>query len=161
MKIRLANKDDIEAISQFSIKTYLDAFSSVFDSLEIEHGLSTRSVSFYRNIFDKDTILLAENGNQIIGYAQFGDTTFTFEGILAGDQELQRIYVLSNYQGKGIGRLLIDAALAHPRLKNAKNIYLDVYEKNIRAQKLYKLFGFEEVGKIDNDIIMVKKTGVS
>lgn len=160
MKIRKAIREDIPAISALCIKTYLDAFGHLFTPAEIEEKLKMRSVEFYESIFDRDLILLAEEENKMVGYVQFGDTTFTpeeVEGLLKQDQEIMRLYVLSDYQGKGIGKSLLDAALADPKLKDAKSIYLDVWEENLGAQKLYKSYGFEEVGKLDEDIIMVLK----
>lgn len=157
LRIRKANRDDINSISEISIKTYVEAFGHAFTPDELEERLEKRSVRFYNDVFDKDTILLAEDDGKIVGYVQFGDATFEMDGVSLGDQELQRIYVLAEYQGKGIGKALIEMALANPRLKNAKKVYLDVWEENFKAQKLYKSYGFEEAGKIDEDIIMVKR----
>ncbi len=157
MQIRRAKKEDIKAISEISIKTYIDAFGHTFTPEELEERLEKRSVDFYKRVFDKDTILLAEEDDQIVGYVQYGRVTFKMNGVSPEDQELQRLYVLANYQGKGIGKSLIEAALSDPRLKNASKVYLDVWENNPGAQKLYKSYGFEKVGKLDDgDVIMVK-----
>lgn len=157
MKIRQASKEDIKAISELSIKTYIAAFGHTFTPEELEKRLEMRSVDFYTKVFDKDTILLAENDDQLVGYIQFGDVHIPTIEVLEDDQELQRVYVLANYQNKGIGKALIDEALASPRLKQAKNIYLDVWEENAKAQKLYESLDFEKVGRWDEDIIMVKR----
>lgn len=166
MTIRVATKDDIKNISDFSIKTYIDAFGHTFTPEELEKRLETRSVEFHEKIFEKDSILLAEEDEKLIGYIQFGDPSFPPEEVEfdldieigKGDQELQRIYVLKEYQGKGIGKKLIDAAMDTERMKNAKQIFLDVWEKNLGAQKLYTTLGFEVVGKWDDgDLIMRKR----
>ncbi len=157
MKIRKADRSDIKIISEFSIQTYVEAFGHSFTPEELEKRLKKRSVDFYEKVFDKDSILLAEENGQVIGYIQFGDATFPLEGITKDDQELQRIYVLADHQGKGIGKELIKAAMSTLRIKNARNIYLDVWEENTKAQKLYKSLGFKEVGRWDEDIIMVKE----
>lgn len=158
MKIREAKRGDIKAISRLATKTYVDTFGFKFSPSELKKNIEeTRSVKFYNSVFGKDTILIAEEDNQMVGYAQFGDTDFTLEGVLTDDQELIRLYVLSDYQGRGIGKMLLETALSHPKLKNAKNIYLDVWEENLVAQKLYQSYGFEEVDKIGEDIIMRKR----
>jgi diamine N-acetyltransferase len=156
MTIRRATRDDIKSISEISTKTYVDAFGHTFTPEELEKRLDMRSVDFYSKVFDKDTILLAEEHDQIVGYIQFGDVTFEMEGITKEDQELQRLYVLADHQGRGIGKALIEKALLDPRLKNAPRLYLDVWEENQGAQKLYKSFGFKEVGKMDGDVIMLR-----
>lgn len=159
MNIRRAIIGDIKAISEISIKTYVDAFGHTFTPEELEERLDKRSISFYNEVFDKDTILLAEEDGQIVGYIQYGNVTFKFEGVSNDDQEIQRLYVLESYQGKGIGKALMDTALQDPRLKNAPKIYLDVWDENAGALKLYKSYSFEEVGKMDGDLIMVKRNG--
>lgn len=153
---RKAQRADIKSISELSIRTYIDAFGHTFTPEELKKRLEIRSVDFYSKVFDKDTILLAEEDGQIVGYIQYGDVTLKMEGMTKKDQELQRLYVLASHQGKGIGKSLINAAMKDPRLKKASKIYLDVWEENRGAQKLYKSYGFEEIGKIDEDIIMVK-----
>ncbi len=40
----------------------------------------------------------------------------------------------------------MDAALNHPDMIAAANIYLDAWEHNIRAQKFYSRSGFDVIG---------------
>ena len=63
-----------------------------------------------------------------------------------GDQSLERLYVESASQGRGLGRSLLNAAFEHPRLAHASRIYLTVWEVNERAIRLYESFGFRTVG---------------
>jgi diamine N-acetyltransferase len=60
---------------------------------------------------------------------------------------LRRLYVLSAFQNQGLGSKLLQAALEHPALKNAEHIYLDVWEHNHGAQRLYKRHGFAVIGQ--------------
>ena len=41
----------------------------------------------------------------------------------------------------------MDAALSHPLMNCAENIYLGVWEHNLGAQRFYKSYGFNEVGE--------------
>lgn len=72
------------------------------------------------------------------------------------DQELKKLYVLSDHQGRGIGKSLLDATLNTPRLRHAKNIYLDVWYKNKGARKLYESYGFKVINDTTQDLIMVR-----
>ena len=47
---------------------------------------------------------------------------------------------------RGWGRKLVEAALAHPRLAHADRIYLQVWERNEPAIRLYESVGFDVVG---------------
>jgi ribosomal protein S18 acetylase RimI-like enzyme len=62
--------------------------------------------------------------------------------------EIERIYVLGSQQGKGLGRKLMRIAIDHlsERYGNEPQ-WLGVWSQNLRAQSLYRSFGFEKVGE--------------
>ena len=63
--------------------------------------------------------------------------------------EIERIYVLSNYQGNKIGQVLYNQALQIANERNALYIWLGVWEKNLGAIRFYKKLGFEEFDRHD------------
>ena len=75
------------------------------------------------------------------------------------------MYVDKEYQGRGLGKALMLHILSLPRIATASMVYLGVWEENIRAQSLYRQYGFEPVGKYlyqvgdqyDREIIMARK----
>jgi diamine N-acetyltransferase len=161
-KIRKADRNDLERLARLATVTYADAFGSSFSPEELQDRVQkTRSVEYFEKALEKDVILVAEDAGLLVGYAEFGKPDLAIEGIIDGDQELVRLYVLKDRQGQGIGKALLDAVLSHPKIKSANNIYLDVWEKNEGAIRFYKSQGFAETGTVvDGDIIMVrKKTG--
>ncbi len=64
-----------------------------------------------------------------------------------GALELKRIYALSGWQGAGLGRRLMEAAIDEARARGAPSLYLCVYTNNLDAQRFYARFGFEKVGQ--------------
>jgi ribosomal protein S18 acetylase RimI-like enzyme len=62
--------------------------------------------------------------------------------------EIERIYVLKSQQGRGLGRLLMERALAHlgERYGDAPQ-WIGVWSENLRAQQLYRAYGFEKAGE--------------
>ena len=62
--------------------------------------------------------------------------------------EIERIYVLRSQQGRGLGRLLMERALAHlgERYGDAPQ-WIGVWSENLRAQSLYRAYGFEKAGE--------------
>lgn len=62
------------------------------------------------------------------------------------DLELKRIYLLSRYQGLGIGKALMDAAIGDARARGCGRLLLGVYEGNTKAIDFYKSAGFTVVG---------------
>jgi ribosomal protein S18 acetylase RimI-like enzyme len=158
MTIRKALKNDIKELAELASTTYVDAFGSSFRQEELQSRLEqTRSESYFAKVLKRDVILVAEKHTRFVGYVEFGkpDLLVATE---ENDQEISRLYVRKEWQGKGIGKSLIDAALSHKNMRNAPNIWLDVWEGNEGAIRLYKSYGFVETGTIiDGDIIMVKR----
>lgn len=62
--------------------------------------------------------------------------------------EVERIYILKSGQGRGLGRRLMELAVAHlgERYGDAPQ-WLGVWSENLRAQSLYRAFGFEKAGE--------------
>lgn len=61
--------------------------------------------------------------------------------------ELQRLYVDSDYRGKGIGKLLEAHCEANAKKRNISDIWLRVWEGNTVAQDIYRKWEFKIVGK--------------
>lgn len=56
--------------------------------------------------------------------------------------EIERIYVLQQYQGKKVGKLLLNLALQIAKNKKATYLWLGVWERNTKAIEFYKRNGF-------------------
>jgi ribosomal protein S18 acetylase RimI-like enzyme len=64
-----------------------------------------------------------------------------------GEFYLDAVSVHPNFQGRGLGRQLIDAVCALAQQQGRDRIGLLVETKNLRAQRLYERLGFVEAGK--------------
>jgi ribosomal-protein-alanine N-acetyltransferase len=64
-----------------------------------------------------------------------------------GEMHLLNITVAPPLQGRGHGRSMLDALVAHCRACGASNLWLEVREGNARARDIYVLYGFVEVGR--------------
>jgi ribosomal-protein-alanine N-acetyltransferase len=82
--------------------------------------------------------LVAEEDEALVGYA----------GLLAaGEQaDVLTIAVATSQWGQGIGSRLLAALLAEARQRGCTEMFLEVRADNLRAQRLYKWFGFAEIG---------------
>jgi diamine N-acetyltransferase len=147
MRIREAREADLRSLAELAKRTWADAFgSSVSPDQEAAELAETRSEEYFRAALAYDTILVAELDGALAGYAQLGDVAIPEVDIRAGDQSLRRLYVDTHLQGRGIGRRLLRAALAHPRLAAARRVFTSVWEQNEPALRLYESFGFGRVG---------------
>lgn len=86
-----------------------------------------------------------KRGRQIVGNVSLNRAP--------GDRQrwiICNVVVRADYQGRGIGQQLIDAALAEARLLQAVGVVLQVYEDNLPALRLYTRRGFQEAaGEIE------------
>ncbi len=162
--IRAATARDVPALSRLAKRTWSDAFGGGIapedEAHELEEG---RSETYFENALREKTILVAEAGDELLGYVQFGDVDITGVDAQPGDRGLHRLYVETGLQGRGLGRSLMEAALQHPQLAEAKRIYLQVWEENERAVRLYESLGFRRAGsttftigsELMEDLVMV------
>lgn len=148
MIIRDVILSDIPALAELAQKTYIDTFGRTMTQEELQDVLKTRSEDYFRSIISKYTILIAYEENKLIGFIQFGKVDYESIKTTDKDIKLDKIYVDACFQGKGIGKQLMDAMFAHKRLVGVKNIYLDVFTENKKAIKLYEKYGFKAIGKI-------------
>ena len=61
--------------------------------------------------------------------------------------EIKRFYVLKEFQGKGVGKILLDKALEIALQSKVDFIWLAVWEENPKAIKFYQKNGFLEFNK--------------
>ena len=78
-------------------------------------------------------------GGPVVGYV-----VAWFAG---GEGEIANVAVAPSARGRGIGGVLLDAAIAAAGHRGAEALYLDVRESNARARALYDSRGFVEVGR--------------
>jgi N6-L-threonylcarbamoyladenine synthase len=84
--------------------------------------------------------ILALEGNELVGYAGLSK-------LPGSDQaDIQTIAVREDKRGLGIGRLLMNSLTQQATDLDAKELFLEVRADNSVAQKLYKLFGFKQIG---------------
>jgi [ribosomal protein S18]-alanine N-acetyltransferase len=82
--------------------------------------------------------LVAEEPGGLSGYA----------GLLAAgaQADILTIAVATSRWGHGIGSALLAALLAEARRRGCTEVFLEVRADNTRAQRLYKWWGFTEIG---------------
>jgi ribosomal protein S18 acetylase RimI-like enzyme len=150
--IRHATIDDAELIADISHQTFYETFASdnskedmdKFLGQQFTKGKLMLEVGTKENIF-----LLAYDENEIAGYVKLreGKTPLDLDGNNA--MEIARIYAMSNWIGKGIGKTLMQASIDLAKEKDKEIIWLGVWEKNIRAIEFYTKWGFEKFGVTD------------
>jgi [ribosomal protein S18]-alanine N-acetyltransferase len=116
---------DIEAVQRIEAALFPDPWSVETFWSELAHVPGTRHY------------LVAEQAGRLAGYAGL---------VVIGRQaDVQTLAVATEVQGKGVGRLLLDALLAEARRRDAGEVLLEVRAENTAAQALYAAAGFERI----------------
>jgi putative acetyltransferase len=98
--------------------------------------------------FLADDFLEAERQQIVVQFLPRAETTIAeIDGRLVGflsrvGSEVGGVFVDPQYQGRGVGRRLMDAAL-----DSRAFLELDVFEANAAGRRFYSRYGFKEVGR--------------
>jgi diamine N-acetyltransferase len=131
-------------------RCFADSFAHLFDREPFEQFLDEvygEGGSMSSEFLDiKIEWLIAEVRGKIIGYAKLRPLAAPAPNPKKGALELQQIYVLRDWHGRGVAERLMHWALARARALGAPETYLTVFDHNERAKRFYIRHGFIEVG---------------
>jgi ribosomal protein S18 acetylase RimI-like enzyme len=149
MNIRYGTTDDAGMLSELGARTFYDAFAkdNTPENIAVYLKASFSPEIQFNELSEPDNIfLIAESESIPIGYAQLimnsKDETINRNKPL----EIRRIYASQEYQGRGVGKELMQATIREARQRGCDCIWLGVWEKNQRAIDFYKKWGFRDVG---------------
>ena len=92
---------------------------------------------------DQDkAILVAEDNGDVIGYAYAAVEGYDYMALRGPAGVLHDIIVEPEHRGRGVGRLLLHAALAFFKSRGAPRVVLWTAERNEAAQQLFASVGF-------------------
>jgi len=103
--------------------------------------------------------LVASEEERIVGYG----------GLLrAGEQgDVVTLAVAASHWGQGIGSTLLEALMDEAARRGCTELFLEVRTDNVRAQQLYRRYGFTEIGirrgyyqPSGADALVMKRTAV-
>ncbi len=149
INIEIAQKNDVNKISEIAKKTFIETFSETNSEEDL--------IFYLENNFKPEKISEEmDNPNSIFFISYFDDIPCGYLKInfnktpkeLKGYKtiELQRIYILKEFIGKKIGKLLMEKTINIARDKGADYIWLGVWENNHSAKKFYDNWGFKIFG---------------
>lgn len=90
---------------------------------------------------------LAEHSGRTVGYLKLNSGSAQTEPMGPVAVEIERIHVLRECCGSGVGQQLCNKALDVARTLGARSPWLGVWEHNSRAIAFYRRNGFEEFGE--------------
>jgi ribosomal protein S18 acetylase RimI-like enzyme len=141
---------DLDQLVQIAKSTFIDAFeadndaedfqsyiASAFSRSKLSEAIENPFTSFYF-VYSKD---------DLVGYFKLNENDAQTDLKDEDSLELERIYVVKEFQGKGIGRRMLDHVKIVASRTRKTFLWLGVWEHNKAAIKFYENNGFSKFGR--------------
>lgn len=139
------NGKDLRILSKLSRKTFIDAFEKQNNPTDfqeyIKNAFSLSTLNDELSNLDSHFFFVYEN-QKLIGYFKLNEFNAQSELKEKEGIELQRIYVINEYQGRNLGAQILLKIMEIANQKKKKYIWLGVWERNLDAIRFYKKYGF-------------------
>ena len=148
--IRRADSNDANLLADLGARTFEETFA-VDNTAEDMAAYLAEHFSVAQQTAElahpASTFLIAEVDGKAAGYAKLhaGEPPKDIKG--ARPVEMVRLYVSSEWFGRGAGEALMRACLDEARSAGHETLWLGVWERNARAQAFYNKWDFRAVGE--------------
>jgi GNAT superfamily N-acetyltransferase len=147
--LRPALPGDAPSLAVFAERTFRDTFGARNspESMDLHCERMFGPEIQLREIRDPAIVTtLAVEGGQLVGYAQLRPGQAHPSVSAKRPAELHRIYTAREWQGRGVGRALLQHARDAAAKAGCDCLWLGVWEHNPKAMDFYKAQGFEIAG---------------
>lgn len=148
--IRTARRTDAAGVARVHAQTWKEAYRGLLDSTFLDNLSERRLATRWRAQLDRraqdldEEVLVAVNGQEIVGFASMGASR---EAFAPWEAEISMVYVLKEHRGIGIGRVLMKAAADHCIRRGLFSGGLWVLRDNGAGRDFYEALGGEPTGR--------------
>ena len=147
--IRRATPADADALAAIGAATFAESFGHQYPAADLaaflaEHHTREKALGWLTR--DDAAVWLVEADGEAVGHALAGPCALPHADVRPEDRELKRLYLLPAWQGGGLGRRLMDTALAWAERDGPRPLWIGVWSQNLGALRLYERAGFTRVG---------------
>lgn len=147
--LRPCTAADADVLRELSVRTYYETFAHMNTPEDMEEYLARAFApgKLRAELADGDSsfyFLYADE--RLAGYLKLNEAAAQTDVNDADALEIERIYVSAEHQGTGLGRYLMEQALAEAVRRNKRYVWLGVWEKNDKAIRFYERNGFYRIG---------------
>ncbi|KPL60987.1 GNAT family N-acetyltransferase [Rossellomorea vietnamensis] len=144
-KIRNMNKEDINQVQTVAKTSWNSTYEGIIP-LEIQERFLNTAYNDEMMIkrLNGSSLYVAEIGGKIVGFANFSPVREN------GEVELGAIYLLPEYQGKGIGTALLQEGIKN--VNGAKSVNISVEKENKSGTNFYHAKGFKVLSEFDDNL---------
>ena len=147
--IRKCTVQDLDSLCKISIETFYQTFAdsnteenmtayldSAYNKEKLYEELCNPDISFFFIYVDES----------LAGYLKINEYPSQTDINDIDSLELERIYILKEFQGAGLGQDLLEHTISIATEHGKKYIWLGVWEHNERAKHFYQKNGFYRIG---------------
>lgn len=149
IEIKKCTVEDIHMLQRISIETFQDTFQeqNTEEDLKnyLEKAYTTEKLTLELLNPDSEFYFIYEE-HELAGYLKINLNGAQSEANSDEMMEIERIYVLPPFKGKGLGRRLIAKAFERAQDHQKSQVWLGVWEYNHAALNFYKKLGFIQTG---------------
>ena len=167
--LRRATPEDAEALSVLASTCYIQTFGQLYSSADLDrfiHEAYSPEVLrveladparptwlFFLEKSEADatvpgsTDARTASEGKLIGYVTVCPAHLPPPDVKPTDGEVQRLYLLREYQGGGRGSMMLRHAIDYLLADGPRPLWIGVFSENLGAQRLYGRHGFKLVGE--------------
>ena len=149
--IRLACDNDCLELSKLKHTVWSENYCGIYSDEKIDNFDFEKNRLKFLNIISNPNVNLyvVEDNKKIVGYMSCGMPYRPYKDY---KQEIGLLYLLKEYQKKGIGKELFNIAYNEIKENGYNDFFISCNKYNINAQEFYKKMG-GIIDKIDDDNI--------
>ena len=152
IRIEKPTEKDLAALTALAKETFVQSHGHSASAEDIESYILTHytEVIFRKEINQPNAVYyLLYYKNKLVGYSKINYNQPIVAVKAKKITKLERIYILEEFHGLGLGLVLFDYNLNLAEAKRQKGIWLYTWTGNDRAIRFYEKMGFEIVGSYD------------
>ena len=149
IKILSCQADQVKLLQGVAIETFRQTYAQYNDPKNFEVYIATafNESQLLKELQHPDSFYyLAIGQKNVLGYLKLNIGAAQTEEQVIPSLEIERIYVLRQFQGMGIGKLFLQKSIDQANSLTLNRIWLGVYELNKSALSFYQKQGFQVFG---------------
>ena len=149
LRLQKCEIDQLAFLVSLSRNTFVDAFEKDNNPEDFENYLdfAFNPDRIADEVLDADSdFYFVYLNKDVVGYFKLNQLQVQTDIKDDYSLELERIYVLKEFQGKQIGRWMLEEVKALAREKEKTFVWLGVWEHNTKAIAFYETYGFQKFG---------------
>jgi len=136
--LRRFRENDLDEVHELARTTIETSYAAVYPPA---------AVAFFHNFHRRETVLSDAAGGQTV--VVFSADALVATGTRAGE-DIRRVFVLPDYQRRGIGRLMMAELEAKAIADSVERIVLSA---SLPALEFYLRLGYEVVSEVDYEVV--------